>query len=100
MTRLVRRRMAIQRTLKPTQAAAVRTFSLDEPPPFDVDGLTLLQDALLALPAAATIQSVVAAEAERHEVAEHLQEASSLRRGHSERPDESAPAVDDTGDEA
>ena len=41
--------------------------------------------ALLALPAAATIQAVIAAEAERHEVAEHLQEASSQRRGHSER---------------
>ena len=41
--------------------------------------------ALLALPAAATIQAVIAAEAERHEVAEHLQEASSQRRGHGER---------------
>ena len=41
--------------------------------------------ALLALPAAATILAVIAAEAERHEVAEHLQEASSQRRGHSER---------------
>ena len=43
--------------------------------------------ALLALPAAATIQAVIAAEAERHEVAEHLQEASSQRRGHGERTD-------------
>ena len=41
--------------------------------------------ALLALPAAATIQAVIAAEAERLEVAEHLQEASSQRRGHGER---------------
>jgi len=53
--------------------------------------------ALLALPAAATIQAVIAAEAERHEVAEHLQEASSQRRGHSERvgsqPNE--PVVDE-----
>ena len=48
--------------------------------------------ALLALPAAATIQAVIAAEAERHEVAEHLQEASSQRRGHGERPD---PTGDD-----
>ena len=38
--------------------------------------------ALLALPAAATIQSVIAAEAERHEVAEHLIAESSQRRGH------------------
>ena len=38
--------------------------------------------ALLALPAAATIQSVIAAEAERHEVAEHLTAESSQRRGH------------------
>ena len=30
-------------------------------------------------------QAVIAAEAERHEVAEHLQEASSQRRGHGER---------------
>lgn len=44
--------------------------------------------ALLALPAAATIQAVIAAEAERHEVAEHLQTASRIRRGHSERPEE------------
>jgi len=42
--------------------------------------------ALLALPAAATIQSVIAAEAERHEVVEHLIAESSLRRGHGERP--------------
>jgi predicted PurR-regulated permease PerM len=41
--------------------------------------------ALLALPAAATIQAVIVAEAERHEVAEHLQEASSQRRGHGEK---------------
>ena len=50
--------------------------------------------ALLALPAAATIQAVIAAEAERHEVAEHLQEASSQRRGHGERSD---PVADDGG---
>lgn len=42
--------------------------------------------ALLALPAAATIQSVIAAEAERHEVAEHLIAESSLRRRQGERP--------------
>ena len=54
--------------------------------------------ALLALPAAATIQAVIAAEAERHEVAEHLQEASNLRRGHSERPDSTDPATDPATD--
>jgi len=43
--------------------------------------------ALLALPAAATIQAVIAAEAERHEVSEDLQEASSQRRGHGDRGD-------------
>jgi predicted PurR-regulated permease PerM len=42
--------------------------------------------ALLALPAAATIQAVIAAETERHEVSEHLIAESSLRRGHGDRP--------------
>ncbi len=50
--------------------------------------------ALLALPAAATIQAVIAAEAERHEVAEHLQEASSQRRGHGERFEPSLADLD------
>ena len=52
--------------------------------------------ALLALPAAATIQAVIAAEAERHEVAEHLQEASSQRRGHGERLEPPSNDVDRT----
>ena len=51
--------------------------------------------ALLALPAAATIQAVIAAEAERHEVAEHLQEASSQRRGHGERPEPPSDDLDE-----
>jgi len=51
--------------------------------------------ALLALPAAATIQAVIAAEAERHEVAEHLQEASSQRRGHGERLEPPSDKPDD-----
>ena len=51
--------------------------------------------ALLALPAAATIQAVIAAEAERHEVAEHLQEASSQRRGHGERLETPADDLDE-----
>ncbi|MEC8947863.1 MAG: AI-2E family transporter [Actinomycetota bacterium] len=51
--------------------------------------------ALLALPAAATIQAVIAAEAERHEVAEHLQEASSQRRGHGERLEPPSDNPDD-----
>ncbi|HAQ23758.1 MAG TPA: AI-2E family transporter [Acidimicrobiaceae bacterium] len=56
--------------------------------------------ALLALPAAATIQAVIAAEAERHEVAEHLQEASSLRRGHGERPADSEKLQSELSPEA
>jgi predicted PurR-regulated permease PerM len=36
--------------------------------------------AMLALPAAATLQAIISAAAERHEVAEHLLEASQKRR--------------------
>ncbi len=42
--------------------------------------------ALLALPAAATVQAVVSSAAERHEVAEDLLAESQVRRGRHERP--------------